>query len=285
MDVLQFLQTGGWPLKADRLQELQGALSIMQSFGYLAGNFSIISGCEKVGTSTTNGVVFFNGELFNFVGGVTGTNVKIIEQIISKEFKNGELKPVIIKRHVTFASGLGSVTWASFKKPMSILELQSRILPPKTNPQIYTGLVANIPAGWQLCDGTNGTPNLKGMFLVGYNPTDTDYSEIGKTGGSKQVQLSEPHMPAHYHVGTTIASGEHKHTGMVLKGSNSDNGDAGQYVITSGAEPNGNQPNSGETSWAGNHSHNFNTDMTGGSQPHENRPPYYTVAYIMYTGL
>lgn len=33
----------------------------------------------------------------------------------------------------------------------------------------YTGLLADIPSGWHLCDGTNGTPNLTGQFLQGSN--------------------------------------------------------------------------------------------------------------------
>ena len=37
--------------------------------------------------------------------------------------------------------------------------------------------IANIPAGWQLCDGTNGTPDLRDRFIVGagdtYDPDDT----------------------------------------------------------------------------------------------------------------
>jgi len=32
---------------------------------------------------------------------------------------------------------------------------------------LWSGIVANIPAGWQLCDGTNGTPDLRGKFIRG----------------------------------------------------------------------------------------------------------------------
>lgn len=33
----------------------------------------------------------------------------------------------------------------------------------------YIGSLSNIPDGWHLCDGTNGTPNLRGVFLRGWN--------------------------------------------------------------------------------------------------------------------
>jgi len=32
---------------------------------------------------------------------------------------------------------------------------------------IWSGAIADIPAGWQLCDGTNGTPDLRGLFVKG----------------------------------------------------------------------------------------------------------------------
>jgi len=49
---------------------------------------------------------------------------------------------------------------------------------------IWSGAIVDIPAGWALCDGTNGTPNLRDRFVVGagttYNP--------GDIGGSTQHQ-------------------------------------------------------------------------------------------------
>jgi len=42
---------------------------------------------------------------------------------------------------------------------------------------IWSGAIVDIPAGWVLCDGNNGTPNLMDRFVVGagdtYNPNDT----------------------------------------------------------------------------------------------------------------
>lgn len=32
---------------------------------------------------------------------------------------------------------------------------------------VWSGSIASIPSGWQLCDGTNGTPNLQGLMVVG----------------------------------------------------------------------------------------------------------------------
>lgn len=47
----------------------------------------------------------------------------------------------------------------------------------------WSGSVASIPSPWQLCDGTNSTPNLKDKFLVGAGNT---YA-VGATGGQTSV--------------------------------------------------------------------------------------------------
>ena len=102
--------------------------------------------------------------------------------------------------------------------------------------------------GWAICNGANGTPDLKGKFVVGYNPSDTDYDVIGETGGVKTVTLDVTQIPAHVHPTTAIVS-----TGGAANGF--------EHVNTG---------NSGIE----------NTNSTGGGLPHENRPPFYTVLYI-----
>ena len=43
---------------------------------------------------------------------------------------------------------------------------------------LWSGSIATIPVGWVLCDGTNSTPNLQGLFVVGAGNTSP-----GATGG------------------------------------------------------------------------------------------------------
>lgn len=69
---------------------------------------------------------------------------------------------------------------------------------------MYNGAVADIPAEWQLCDGTNGTPNMTDSFVMG---TATE-GDIGNTGGSNDaVAIS------HNHSFTGNSMGTHRHTG------------------------------------------------------------------------
>ena len=39
--------------------------------------------------------------------------------------------------------------------------------------------LANIPSGWHLCDGSNGTPNLSGRFLEGVTSGSKQWHDAG----------------------------------------------------------------------------------------------------------
>lgn len=43
----------------------------------------------------------------------------------------------------------------------------------------YVGDIKDIPKGWALCDGTNGTPDLTGRFLEGTIANPKEFKEAG----------------------------------------------------------------------------------------------------------
>jgi hypothetical protein len=49
----------------------------------------------------------------------------------------------------------------------------------------WSGSIGSIPAGYQLCDGTNGTPDLRDRFIV---TAGNDYA-VGATGGSDTLTI------------------------------------------------------------------------------------------------
>ena len=75
----------------------------------------------------------------------------------------------------------------------------------------WNGAVASIPAGWVLCDGNNGTPDLRKRFIAGAEATggDPDF-QVGDTGGSATSSAVGVHV---HGPGTlsTVANGEHTH--------------------------------------------------------------------------
>ncbi len=150
---------------------------------------------------------------------------------------------------------------------------------------MWSGNPSNIPLGWGLCDGSNGTPDLQSRFIVGACCDSGSFVPAGmyaaKTiGGADQVALSPNQLPAHNHnfSGNTNFDGAHTHS---FRGNdiptNSFNGVAraqGNWTFT--ADVAGTQ---------GQHSHAFSGTTDGGigltGQAHENRPRFFALAYIM----
>lgn len=112
---------------------------------------------------------------------------------------------------------------------------------------------------WHMCDGTNGTPDLRGRFILGAN---TDHA-IGTSGGEETHTLTVDEMPSHTHN---------------FRSQNDDMNASGvSDTNTNGHHYRGFADDSTE-SWL-----TFN-DMVlaaGGSKAHNNMPPYYTLSYIM----
>ena len=63
---------------------------------------------------------------------------------------------------------------------------------------MWSGTVANVPSGWNICDGTNSTPDLRERFIVG-SATDSGATyDVGDTGGGTAT-LTEDNLPSHAH--------------------------------------------------------------------------------------
>ena len=166
---------------------------------------------------------------------------------------------------------LGGVTQTEF----ALLSGQTSLVPAGVI-LLWSGSIASIPSGWNLCDGTNGTPDLRNRFVVAAGDT---YA-VGATGGADSVTLDASQMPAHTHTfsGSTNTTGAHNHT---FQGRYATFDGAPRWPFTDRAD--GGVTTTNTTTTAGDHSHTFSgtTASTGGGASHENRPPYYALAYIM----
>lgn len=155
---------------------------------------------------------------------------------------------------------------------------------------MWNGNLTNLPPGWKLCDGSahytdflgesRWIPNLQGRFIVGYTKAAGNYHTIANKGGSGSVTLSTSQMPSHSHNGTTNKDGAHSHTGNERVRSGGGFG-GGESVIGSRERPQYGGANTAIYSEGSSHKHAFTTNTTRGGGAHENRPPYYTLAYII----
>ena len=141
---------------------------------------------------------------------------------------------------------------------------------------MWSGSVSNVPAGWVLCNGANGTPNLMDRFIVGAGSTYTP----GATGGTTSVTLAVGNLPSHTHTiqphnhgvsdpGHTHPYGAYNYGVNVAKGP-----DYGSYTQArdSGAQYTGVSINNSAT---------LTSDPTGSGTSFSIIPVYYAICYIM----
>jgi len=115
---------------------------------------------------------------------------------------------------------------------------------------MFEGLIADLPAGYYFCDGTNGTPDLRDKCIIAAKQDDGGTAKtniegsLKKSGGEATHILTIPELPAHHH-SVSVVSG-----GGAFGGSG--------YANTASV-----------------------TGDTGGGAAHNNVQPYYALAFAM----
>lgn len=106
---------------------------------------------------------------------------------------------------------------------------------------------SSLPTGYVLCDGTNGTPDLRNRYIKGASGTGDE----GTTGGANTVILTEAELASHKH-DLTDSDGDDTRSGGVDKASNgvSETGD---------------------------------TETSGSDSAHQNEPQFYELRAVMKT--
>lgn len=210
------------------------------------------------------------------------------------------------------ASGSGLVTFGSVTVQSDLrtkklyidgVDIEQKLTPLGTI-QMWAGPVDKIPSNYMLCNGQaiscttyaelyailgttfntardkNGytqaapsvgtfrLPDLRQRFIAGYDSADSEYNNIANAGGEKRHYLQQSEMPSHCHNFDDYYYPEAINSGKIY-GSYKNLG--GQYVGSHSTD-------SDNTCML---YKNHSSDYAGGSSAHENRPPFYVLAYII----
>jgi len=124
---------------------------------------------------------------------------------------------------------------------------------------IWSGSAAAIPSGWNLCNGSNGTPDLRNRFVVG---AGTTYA-VGNTGGSADaITVSHTH---------SVTDSGHSHDVRIPSRAVGNNATA-LYSTSDGSTKSTVTSDSASTG--------ISIQSTGSSGTNANLPPYYALCYI-----
>ena len=136
---------------------------------------------------------------------------------------------------------------------------------------LWSGSVSNIPAGWQLCDGTNGSPDLRDKFVIG---AGNSYN-VGVTGGSKDaIVVQHDHdINDSGHTHRPLSSSNNSTTVMSVEVAVDGSTEKYCPAIGSGATVNNASNTTEETT-------GISIQDEGSSGVNANLPPYYSLCYI-----
>ena len=179
---------------------------------------------------------------------------------------------------------------------------------------MWNGSIAEAEAltNWRICDGSNGTPDLRDKFVLGVGSSaNASTATKGEEGGNNTITLSEGQMPAHNHNITdnghnhgngTLSAANRSLTGNVRKISETFGGNGTvSGIFTKLANQDATlTPGGPDTSPTGgfsidaSHDHNITgstgnnttgitSETQGSGDDIDNRPSYFALCYIMRT--
>jgi hypothetical protein len=260
---------GGRPLYDDDLVTIQveaqtAATAVLAGLG----RDCVVAGCGVGGTTIGAGLVYIGGKLLRFLGAsnvtfpasLIASNVAVVQD--DRDYEDGINHPAIQEVFAVVQAGVASGVPVYAQGGLTLQHLlraaqwevgdvkSGQLVSADYDAATGKGLPGTAAWGWALADGQNGRPDLRGRFIVGVDPSVTEFSTVGNVGGASKVKLTLSQLPG---FDTTPNNGR-----ITFDGGNS-SGYAMQYTT--------------------------NKTRIGQDQEHENLPPYYALAMKIWIGF
>lgn len=288
-----------FPMDSDGMDFIQRMIHQVYKLAKLGGSNYIVDGCIEVNGEVSDGSMVIEGELMEFKGGQKKDYVVIVEtkETVYDEEETGEVKEypeAYISRYATFIDD-GKLRWDGMKRIVTNLELDNKIASLRGEPLStkldYTGRVDRIPDNYMLADGrvlktadypdlawfygaenqeSFKLPDLRRYFIVGYDPSHKDYTEIGKNGGAEEVTLEIPNLPNHDHVKNKLFNK------LSAKAGDVDDQATPSGIDKENAAREYNVGSMSEDRWV-----EATIQPVGEGKPFDVRPKFYVLAYII----
>jgi hypothetical protein len=145
---------------------------------------------------------------------------------------------------------------------------------------MWSGSVASIPSGWLLCNGSNGTPDLRDRFIIGARQDDAGAAKTNVTGAlTVSGGTKDAINVSHTHTATVTDTG-HTHTTELNYTTTGGAGSSRQwYGRTGSLDVSGSSDAKASSSATTGVTVSNSTE--GSSGTNANLPPYYALAFIM----
>lgn len=235
---ISFLGTTGLPLSGGKL------------YTYQAGSSTPLASYTTIDGTVANSnpiILGSDGKLPNELWLTYGYNYKLVLK---------DSNDVLIYTYDNIYGILGTIPTSSSTVPSGMILL-------------WSGSVGSIPTGYYLCDGSNGTPDLRNRFLVGAG----DAYAVNATGGS-----ADSIVVSHTHTATstsTVTDPGHLHT-VPYSASDVIGGSGAVAGYRGSGSSNTSTATTGITVATATTVASSGTSGTGA-----NIPPYYALCYIM----
>lgn len=252
---------------------LQRAVHVTSPTGYSGAVLEATTEGVPKATLTATGNLWLAGDL-TVLGSATVTDFTAMNHTHEGTDQGGRVIPAGV-----------IVPWAGGgATPSGWLQCQGQVISRATYADLFDVIGTTYGEG----DGatTFSLPSLKGRVPVGIDADQTDFSSLGKTGGSKTSVATHSHSTSHTHTGTSgmmSANTEHSHAYSV-------NGTGSTGAATSSSAHAG--ASAGTTAFTTanantDHAHTFTTgdpsDSTSGSTGSSsgNLPPFLVLSFLI----